>query len=778
MKVSDSVQEALGTAYLTAREFHHEFITPEHLLYALLYYEETILVLEKAGINLSNLKQKLDTYFSEKIPAEGKDLEPTQSVGFQDVIERAVMHTESAQKESLELSDLLASLFDEPESYAAYFLSKEGLTKFKLREIISRQNYSDSRQRNARSDSGRESSSSETGETQKTSSDTQETKKKKSALSQYTRNLTQLAREDALDPVIGREEIIERTLQVLCRRIKNNPIFVGDPGVGKTALASAIAQRIIRGDIPERILDAEVYELDMGALLAGTKYRGDFEERLKAVLEELEKAEAILFIDEIHTIIGAGAVSGGSVDGANLLKPTLASGKIRCVGSTTQDEFKKIFSKDGALSRRFQKIDVPETSRDETITILRGLQDKFEDYHSVYYTSTAVKAAVDLSGKYIRERCFPDKAIDVLDEAGACMQLKQAASGKRISGHQKPARVDVRYIEKIVASIAQVPVKSVTKSETDRLRQLERELKTRIFGQDEAVVAVSGAIKRNRAGFGNERKPVASFLFVGPTGVGKTELCNQLADILGIPMLRFDMSEYQEKHTVSRLVGSPPGYVGYDEGGLLTDAVRRQPHAVLLLDEIEKAHSDIYNILLQILDYATLTDNMGRKADFRNVVIIMTSNAGARDLGKRLIGFVDTRQNSVSVTNALEKIFSPEFRNRLDKIVTFKRLSDREIRMIVRKEIAQFRQQLTSKRVELTVSEDAIAWFAGEGFSDEFGARNIARLVQEKLKDFLVDEILFGRLAQGGKALVNSADGDISVQIESSTGIKDQALSP
>jgi ATP-dependent Clp protease ATP-binding subunit ClpA len=762
MKVSEKVQEALGTAYLTAREHHHEYITPEHLLFSLLYYDESVFILETSGVDIDNLKEKLNTFFAEKLPIVEGEGEPTQSVGFQDVIERAVMHTESSRKEFLEVTDILASIFDEPESYASFFLEKEGLTKYTLLEIIShrlpgfKETLDDQQQH---SDAGQNEGESADGDSKSGQS------KKKSPLELYTQNLSHAANEGTLDPLIGREQILDRTLQVLCRRVKNNPVLVGDPGVGKTALAAGIAQRIQAGKVPDRLKKAEVFELDMGGLLAGTKYRGDFEERLKAVLKELEQREAILFIDEIHTIIGAGSVSGGSVDGANLLKPSLAAGKIRCIGSTTQDEYKKIFNRDGALSRRFQKVEVPETTKEETLEILKGLKRRYEEYHHVRYTDKAIKAAVELSTKYIRERCLPDKAIDVIDEAGAYMQLQTAAEKPGGShGHKKVKRVDVRFIEKIVAGIARVPVTNVNKSEIDRLKILEFELETRLFGQHEAVSTVASAIKRNRAGFGNERKPVASFLFVGPTGVGKTELCVQLADVLDIPMIRFDMSEYQEKHTVSRLVGSPPGYVGYDEGGLLTDAVRRQPHAVLLLDEIEKAHQDVYNILLQILDYATLTDNMGRKADFKNMIIIMTSNAGARDLGRRMIGFVEATSGTSSVGSALEKIFSPEFRNRLDKIVTFKRLTHKEIILIVEKEIHDFSAQLKKKQVKLEVTNQAIEWFAVKGYSDEFGARNISRMVQDQMKDFFVDEILFGSLSSGGTAYVDIKDDELDLQ--------------
>ncbi|MGM0432712.1 MAG: AAA family ATPase [Spirochaetota bacterium] len=834
MRVSEVVQEALGTAYLTAREHKHEYITPEHMLYAMLFYAETRFVLKESGVDLDLLKENLEDYFSKRIPvlAANSDREPEQTLGFQDIIEQAVIHTESSQKEILELSDLLVAIFDEPETYGNYYLVKNGLTRYNLTEVISHRLPS-YRERIAKERKERESKgASSSGQSEEDQDDDEFADD--SALALYTRNLTKAAAEDRLDPLIGRGKILDRTLQVLCRRVKNNPVLVGEPGVGKTAMAAGIATRVVEGTVPQRLQGVEVFELDMGSLLAGTKYRGDFEERLKAILAELTEKKAILFIDEIHTIIGAGSVSGGSVDGANLLKPALADGTIRCIGSTTEDEFKKIFSRDGALSRRFQKIEIPETNRQETLKILRGLRERFENYHHVHYTDTALKSAVDLSQKYINDRALPDKAIDVIDEAGAAMQLRmagtRASAAKMYSAKEqhgddqhdqvqsaklRPAgsknssiiyldsnvrlrhgiedpeagnddtskaastgnkhrdasrytagdpprkQINARFIEKIVAGIARVPAASVGRSEIDRLRTLEPDLKGKIFGQNEAVETVVGAIKRSRAGFAREQKPVASFLFVGPTGVGKTELCLQLSEAMSVPLIRFDMSEYQEKHTVSRLVGSPPGYVGFDEGGMLTDAIRRQPHAVLLLDEIEKAHVDIYNVLLQILDYATLTDNLGRKADFRNVIIIMTSNAGARDLGKRMIGFVDNTVERSAVTGALERIFSPEFRNRLDKIVTFKRLAHQQILSIVDKEIVDFGEQLKKKRVSIEVTPAAREWFAALGYSAEFGARNIARIVQDRLKDYFVDGILFGDLRQGGQVTVDvtSVDG-------------------
>ncbi len=766
MKVSDAVQEVLGTAYLTARERHHEYITPEHLLYALLSYESIQFVLKECRISVAELQQHIEMYFEEYVPVMEKDFEPEQTVGFHGVVERAVVHTESAQKEYLELTDLLVSLFDEHETFGQYFLARQGMSKYRLLEVISHGLPTHLNKEEFEEDDDEDADEPEPIQSED-DSDAQEVPIKKSqrgreALQRFTRNLTEAARKDHLDPLIGRTEIIERTLRVLCKRTKNNPILVGDPGVGKTALAGGIALRVIHGTVPQALRDMEVYELDMGSLLAGTKYRGDFEERLKAVINELQETKSILFIDEIHTIIGAGSVSGGSLDGSNLLKPALADGTLRCIGSTTNDEYKKIFSKDGALSRRFQRVDVPETTDKETLSILRGLQERFESYHRVTYSESALKSAVDLSMRYLHERKLPDKAIDVIDEAGAFLQMKKAHV-KKLS---RIPRVDTKTIEKIVASMAKVPVTKITRTETQKLQQLEHEIKSRLFGQDKAVEAVASAIKRSRAGFSKPQKPVASFLFVGPTGVGKTELCVQLSNILEVPLLRFDMSEYQEKHTVSRLVGAPPGYVGYDEGGLLTDAVRRQPHAVLLLDEIEKAHQDIYNILLQVFDYATLTDNMGRKADFRNIIIVMTSNAGARDLGKRMIGFIEEKVGNSAVGTAVEKFFVPEFRNRLDSIVTFNHLGKEEILFIVDKEVAEFSQMLSKRRVVMHVSQEAREWYAANGFSQEFGARNISRIIQDTLKDVLVDRILFGDLQRGGEVTVSVKDGAITVETE------------
>jgi ATP-dependent Clp protease ATP-binding subunit ClpA len=576
-----------------------------------------------------------------------------------------------------------------------------------------------------------------------------------------------LAKLGKLEPVIGRQSELDRTVQVLCRRLKNNPVHVGDSGVGKTAITEGLAQRIVAGEVPPTLKDFSIFSLDMGALVAGTKYRGDFEERIKRVVEEiLKKERAILFIDEIHTLVGAGSVSGSTLDASNLLKPALSSGKLRCIGSTTHEEYGKFFEKDRALSRRFQKIDIDEPSQEDAIAILQGLKSKYEDYHKVRYSDEAMTAAVQLSAQFITERRLPDKAIDVIDEAGAFARIEafKNKAGEGIPPEGQPVAdfpidIGLHLIETVISKIARIPERAVGESEKDKLRFLEDKLRARIFGQDDAILAAVKAVKRSRAGFRADNKPVANFLFVGPTGVGKTELARQLADILGVPMHRFDMSEYQEKHTVSRLIGSPPGYVGYEEGGLLTDAIRKQPHSVVLLDEIEKAHPDIYNILLQIMDYATLTDNNGRKADFRNVVFIMTSNAGAREIGKSLIGFGERVAGEAEVDSAVERIFTPEFRNRLDAVIRFGHLSREVMRSIVRKELELFKAQLAEKKVTLEISDSCVDHLAEEGYSREFGARNVGRLIEDKIKSFFVDEVLFGSLSAGGTARADWRDG-------------------
>ncbi|QQO07923.1 ATP-dependent Clp protease ATP-binding subunit ClpA [Breznakiella homolactica] len=812
MKISRHVQAIINAAYNEAKVRNHEYLTPEHILYAALAFDEVQEIITACGANLDQLKLGMENYFEQKVPVL-ENTEPTQTVGFQSVLERAVLQSQSSHKESLDVADILVSLYDEERNYCAYYLRKVGIKRLELLEVISHgtenpddpdYDYTKEDQESfGEDDSGQQpedpagDAPPDQGQKGKTS--------KRSALERYATELTALARDGQLEPVIGRELELERTIQVLCRRLKNNPVHVGDSGVGKTAITEGLAQRIVAGEVPPVLKDFLIYSLDMGALVAGTKYRGDFEERIKRVIEEiLKKERAILFIDEIHTLVGAGSVSGGSLDASNLLKPALTSGKIRCIGSTTHEEYGKFFDKDRALSRRFQKIDIPEPVESDAIAILKGLKHKYEDYHKVRYTDDALEGAVRLSAQFITERRLPDKAIDVIDEAGAFARIQafkesaangndreaeenggaaaevldredqtEKAAAETVSagtvsagtGDVQVIEIGLPQIETVVSRIARIPERSVGESEKDKLRSLEPKLRARIFGQDAAVDAVVNAVKRSRAGFRAENKPVANFLFVGPTGVGKTELARSLADILGVSMHRFDMSEYQERHTVSRLIGSPPGYVGYEEGGLLTEAVRKQPHAVVLLDEIEKAHPDIYNILLQIMDYATLTDNNGRKADFRNVVFIMTSNAGARDIGKQLIGFGERTTGESEVDSAVEKIFTPEFRNRLDGVVRFGHLSQDIMVSIVSKELEAFKNQLAEKKVTLEVTDAATNQLAQEGYSREFGARNVGRLIEDKIKAFFVDEVLFGRLSEGGKARADWVDGEYRIEV-------------
>ncbi|MCL2765235.1 MAG: ATP-dependent Clp protease ATP-binding subunit ClpA [Treponema sp.] len=776
MRVSGHVQAIIDAAYNEAKLRNHEYLTPEHILYAALAFDEVQVVLFSCGADLEQIRLGMENYFEQKMPVTAAG-EPTKTVGFNCIIERAVMQSKSAQKEMIDVADILVSLYDEERCYSAYYLRKAGVKRLTLLQMLSH-NYGD----------GKYGSVEEEADP-----DIHKKEKKKTALERYAIDLTALARAQKLEPVIGREEELDRTVQVLCRRLKNNPIHVGDSGVGKTAITEGLAQRIVAGDVPPVLKEFSIFSLDMGALVAGTKYRGDFEERVKRVVEEmLKKEKAILFIDEIHTLVGAGAVSGGALDASNLLKPALTSGKLRCIGSTTHEEYNKFFEKDRALSRRFQKIDINEPSEEVAIDILKGVKSRYEDYHHVHYSNEAVETAVRLSAQFITERRLPDKAIDVIDEAGAHArieaykkQIQKEKSAETVTvneadsasvneeknaaaedesttvqdGNVEIIEISLPVIEAVVSKIARIPQKSVGESEKDKLKELETRLKERVFGQDDAVAAVVKSVKRSRAGFRADGKPVANFLFAGPTGVGKTELARQLAEILGVAMIRFDMSEYQEKYTVSRLIGSSPGYVGYEDGGQLTDAVRKQPHAVVLLDEIEKAHSDIFNILLQIMDYATLTDNQGRKADFRNVILIMTSNAGARDIGKGLIGFGDRIQDGSAVDDAVEKIFTPEFRNRLDAIVRFDHLSRDIMVSIVRKELDAFAVQLAEKNVTITVTGTCVDKLADEGYSREFGARNAGRLIEDKIKSAFVDEVLFGNLSEGGSVVVDWRDG-------------------
>jgi len=767
MRISGHVQAIIDAAYNEAKLRSHEYLTPEHILYAALAFDVVQGVLFSCGADLQQLKTGMENYFEQKMTVTTAGTEPTKTVGFHSIMERAVIQSISAQKEMIDVADILVSLYDEERCYSAYYLRKAGIKRLELLHVLSH-SFGDRKF---------------SGADEEADPDTQKKDKKKTALERYTVDLTALARDNKLEPVIGREEELDRTVQVLCRRLKNNPIHVGDSGVGKTAITEGLAQRITAGNIPPLLKDFSIFSLDMGSLVAGTKYRGDFEERVKRVVEEmLKKEKAILFIDEIHTLVGAGSVSGSALDASNMLKPALTSGKLRCIGSTTHEEYNKYFEKDRALSRRFQKIDINEPSQEVAIDILKGLKSRYEDYHHVHYSDEVVETAVRLSAQFITERRLPDKAIDVIDEAGAKARIesykaaaqtqsKTANEAENVAADERTEsstiqdaqiekiEISLPVIEAIVSKIARIPQRSVGESEKDKLKELETRLRQRVFGQDDAIAAVVKSVKRSRAGFRAEGKPVANFLFAGPTGVGKTELARQLAEILGISMIRFDMSEYQEKYTVSRLIGSSPGYVGYDEGGQLTEAVRKQPHAVLLLDEIEKAHTDIFNILLQIMDYATLTDSQGRKADFRNVILIMTSNAGARDIGKGLIGFGDRIQDDSAVDNAVEKIFTPEFRNRLDAVVRFGHLSREIMISIVQKELDAFSAQLAEKNVTLTVTGTCVNKLAEEGYSKEFGARNAGRLIEDKIKSFFVDEVLFGSLSAGGNATVDWREG-------------------
>ena len=778
MEISEHVKVIIDKAYNEAKIRSHEYLTPEHILYAALEFGEIKEILNACGANLNNLKHEIEAFFEQKIPViAGAD--PIQTVFFQSVIERAVMTCQAAQKKTLDAADILVSLYDEDKNYCAYYLRLAGVRRYDLLNIISHGIEGSINEGRSNPRNGREEIKEGNPEEDIFDGSGKSRQTKKNALEKYATELTALARDNRLEPVIGREAELDRTVQVLCRRLKNNPVHVGDSGVGKTAITEGLAQRIVAGKVPPLLRDFLIYSLDMGALVAGTKYRGDFEERIKRVVEEiLKKEKAILFIDEIHTLVGAGSVSGSALDASNLLKPALASGRLRCIGSTTHEDYGKFFDKDRALSRRFQKIDINEPSQDDAIKILLGLKTKYEDYHHVHYSDEAVEGAVRLSAQFITERRLPDKAIDIIDEAGSFARIeaykdKNEEEAKTIQeGSVEIIDVGLPIIETVVSKIARIPERSVGVNEKDKLRFLEDKLKERIFGQDEAVASVVKAVKRSRAGFRAENKPVANFLFVGPTGVGKTELARSLADVLGVAMHRFDMSEYQEKHTVSRLVGAPPGYVGYEEGGLLTDAIRKQPHGVVLLDEIEKAHPDIYNILLQIMDYATLTDNNGRKADFRNVVFIMTSNAGARDIGKSLIGFGERQENETVIDDAVEKIFTPEFRNRLDSIVRFGHLSRSIMVSIVNKELNLFKDQLAEKKVKLEITETCLNQLAEEGYSRESGARNAGRLIEEKIKSFFVDEVLFGRLESGGITKADYVNGEYKVDIIDSGNVE------
>ncbi|HAK2640726.1 TPA: ATP-dependent Clp protease ATP-binding subunit ClpA [Salmonella enterica] len=732
--LNQELELSLNMAFARAREHRHEFMTVEHLLLALLSNPSAREALEACSVDLVALRQELEAFIEQTTPVlpaseEERDTQPTLS--FQRVLQRAVFHVQSSGRSEVTGANVLVAIFSEQESQAAYLLRKHEVSRLDIVNFISHGTRKDEPSQS--SDLGNQP----TGDEQAGGEERMEN---------FTTNLNQLARVGGIDPLIGREKELERAIQVLCRRRKNNPLLVGESGVGKTAIAEGLAWRIVQGDVPEVMADYTIYSLDIGSLLAGTKYRGDFEKRFKALLKQLEQdTNSILFIDEIHTIIGAGAASGGQVDAANLIKPLLSSGKIRVIGSTTYQEFSNIFEKDRALARRFQKIDITEPSVEETVQIINGLKPKYEAHHDVRYTAKAVRAAVELAVKYINDRHLPDKAIDVIDEAGARARLMPVSKRKKT--------VNVADIESVVARIARIPEKSVSQSDRDTLKNLGDRLKMLVFGQDNAIEALTEAIKMSRAGLGHEHKPVGSFLFAGPTGVGKTEVTVQLSKALGIELLRFDMSEYMERHTVSRLIGAPPGYVGFDQGGLLTDAVIKHPHAVLLLDEIEKAHPDVFNLLLQVMDNGTLTDNNGRKADFRNVVLVMTTNVGVRETERKSIGLIH-QDNSTDAMGEIKKVFTPEFRNRLDNIIWFDHLSGEVIHQVVDKFIVELQAQLDQKGVSLEVSQEARDWLAEKGYDRAMGARPMARVIQDNLKKPLANELLFGSLVDGGQVTV------------------------
>ncbi|MCI0515049.1 ATP-dependent Clp protease ATP-binding subunit ClpA [candidate division KSB1 bacterium] len=728
------LEMALRAAINEARRRRHEYVTTEHILYALLFDKYGSEIIQACGGDLENLKARLIEFFNHKLVTlpKGSEVETEQSIGFQRVLSSAVQHVRSAEKEKVDAGDVLAAIFEEPQSHAVYYLEQEGVTRLDILNFISH---------------GAAKAPLEEPETREEPS--KRDKKKRAALESYTVNLKLKALAGKIDPLIGRLPELERAMHVLCRRTKNNPIFVGDAGVGKTAIVEGLALKISNGDVPDILKEAEIFGLDMGALLAGTRFRGDFEQRLKSVILELLKREkAILFIDEIHTVVGAGATSGGSMDASNILKPVLASGELRCIGSTTFEEYKNHFEKDRALSRRFQKIEVVEPTVEETVQILDGLRSRYEEYHGIRYLPGALRAAVELSAKYINDRYLPDKAIDVIDEAGAAFRLMAKGKSRRT--------VTVRDVETVVSRIARIPAKTATLSDREQLQNLESRLKQRLFGQDQAIQMLVTAIKRSRAGLSRPEKPIGCFLFAGPTGVGKTEVSRQMAILLGVHFERFDMSEYMEKHAVARLIGAPPGYIGFEQGGLMTDAIRKHPYCVLLLDEIEKAHEDLFNILLQVMDHGTLTDNTGRKADFRNVILIMTSNAGAREMSARSIGFGD--QTPAKSRQAIEKMFNPEFRNRLDAIIYFNHLSIEIVEQIVDKFIQELAVQLTEKKVNIELSPAARHWLAQKGYDPVYGARPLDRVIQENIKTILADEILFGALAKGGQVKIDLKD--------------------
>ncbi|OIP08654.1 MAG: ATP-dependent Clp protease ATP-binding subunit ClpA [Betaproteobacteria bacterium CG2_30_59_46] len=732
--IAQELEVSLHLAFMEARQKRHEFITVEHLLLAMLDNPSAAKVLRACAADIDELRKTLADFVAAQTPtlAGSGEVDTQPTLGFQRVIQRAILHVQSAGKKEVTGANVLVAIFGEKDSHAVYFLSQQGISRLDVVNYISHGISKVAEGAAARPEAEQESKHEAAPA---------------GALDNFTLNLNVQALAGKIDPLIGRELELERTIQTLCRRRKNNPLLVGEAGVGKTAIAEGLARRIVEGEVPEVLAESKVYSLDMGALLAGTKYRGDFEQRLKAVLKQLtEDPHAILFIDEIHTLIGAGAASGGTLDASNLLKPALSSGRLRCIGATTYNEYRGIFEKDHALSRRFQKIDVPEPSVEETIAILRGLKSRFEAHHGVKYTAAALTTAAELSARYINDRHLPDKAIDVIDEAGAAQRIQPKSKQKKTITHKE--------IEEIIAKIARIPPKSISSGDRTALKTLDRDLKAMVFGQDKAIDALATAIKMARSGLGNPQKPIGSFLFSGPTGVGKTEVARQLAYTLGIELIRFDMSEYMERHAVSRLIGAPPGYVGFEQGGLLTEQITKHPYAVLLLDEIEKAHPDIFNILLQVMDHGTLTDNNGRKADFRNVIIVMTTNAGAESLTRSNIGFTTALQQGDEMAE-IKRLFSPEFRNRLDGTISFAPLSREVILRVVDKFLMQLEEQLHEKKVDAVFTDTLKDYLAKHGFDPAMGARPMARLIQDTIRKALADELLFGRLTHGGKVVVN-----------------------
>ena len=738
--IAQELEVSLHMAFVEARQQRHEFITVEHLLLALLDNPSAAEVLRACSANVDDLRKSLANFIKDNTPqvAGSDDVDTQPTLGFQRVIQRAIMHVQStgSGKKEVTGANVLVAIFGEKDSHAVYYLHQQGVTRLDVVNFIAH---------------GIKKSDppepTKTGETAAENEEGGEKNEKASPLEQYTVNLNQLAKEGKIDPLIGRHYEVERVIQILCRRRKNNPLLVGEAGVGKTAIAEGLAWRITQKDVPEILAEAQVYSLDMGALLAGTKYRGDFEQRLKGVLKSLkDKPNGILFIDEIHTLIGAGAASGGTLDASNLLKPALSSGQLKCIGATTFTEYRGIFEKDAALSRRFQKVDVVEPTVQETVDILKGLKSRFEEHHGVKYAVAALQAAAELSAKYINDRHLPDKAIDVIDEAGAAQRILPANKRKKT--------ITKTEVEEIVAKIARIPPANVSNDDRGKLKTLERDLKSVVFGQDKALDVLASAVKMARSGLGKEDKPIGSFLFSGPTGVGKTEAAKQLAYIMGIELIRFDMSEYMERHAVSRLIGAPPGYVGFDQGGLLTEAVTKKPHCVLLLDEIEKAHPDIFNVLLQVMDHGTLTDNNGRKADFRNVIIVMTTNAGAETMNKATIGFTNPREAGDEMAD-IKRLFTPEFRNRLDAVVSFKALDEVVILRVVDKFLLQLETQLAEKKVEVTFTDVLRKYLGKKGFDPLMGARPMQRLIQDTIRRALADELLFGRLTEGGRLTVD-----------------------